>query len=144
VIVDYTEGYPYFIQEYGKIVWDLAPEHEPISETVTREAQRAVEAKLDESFFRVRAERVTELELQYLRATAELGSGERSAGDVAAVLGRTSDQLGPPAPASSTRASSTPRATAAATSPSPNSTATCAATTTSHRPRAGVSGRGGW
>ena len=95
VIVDYTEGYPYFIQEYGKIVWDLAPEDEPISETVAREAQRAVEAKLDESFFRVRAERVTELELQYLRAMAELGPGEQAAGDVAAVLGRTSDQLGP-------------------------------------------------
>lgn len=62
VIVDYTEGYPYFIQEYGKIVWDLAPEGEPIREAVAREAQRAVEAKLDESFFRVRAERVTELE----------------------------------------------------------------------------------
>ena len=33
VIVDYTEGYPYFIQEYGKIVWDVAPEGEPISRT---------------------------------------------------------------------------------------------------------------
>src|SRR5579884_3541865 len=42
VIVNYTEGYPYFIQEYGKIVWDLAPEGEPISEPVAREAQRAV------------------------------------------------------------------------------------------------------
>ena len=95
VIVEYTEGYPYFIQEYGKIVWDLAPEGEPISEAVASEAQRAVEAKLDESFFRVRAQRTTELELQYLRAMAELGTGERSAGDVAAVMGRTSDQLGP-------------------------------------------------
>ena len=95
VIVEYTEGYPYFIQEYGKIVWDLAPEGEPIGERVAQEAQRAVEAKLDESFFRVRAERTTELELQYLRAMAELGSGEQSAGDVAAVMGRTSAQLGP-------------------------------------------------
>ena len=51
VIVDYTEGYPYFIQEYGKIVWDLAPENEPISRRIAQEAQRAVEAKLDESFF---------------------------------------------------------------------------------------------
>ena len=95
VIVDYTEGYPYFIQEYGRIVWDLAPEHEPISRGIALEAQRAVEAKLDESFFRVRAQRVTELELQYVRAMAELGPGEHSAGDVAAVLGRTSNQLGP-------------------------------------------------
>jgi hypothetical protein len=95
VIVDYTEGYPYFIQEYGKIVWDLAPEGEAIGQRVAEEAQRAVEAKLDESFFRVRAERTTELELQYLRAMAELGPGEHSAGDVAAVMGRGSEQLGP-------------------------------------------------
>jgi AAA ATPase domain len=95
VIVDYTEGYPYFIQEYGKIVWDVAPEGEPISRSVAIEAQRAVEAKLDESFFRVRAQRTTELELQYLRAMAELGPDEHSAGDVAAVMSRTSEQLGP-------------------------------------------------
>lgn len=95
VIVAYTEGYPYFIQEYGKIVWDLAPEDEPIGERVARKAQRAVEAKLDESFFRVRAERTTELELHYLRAMAELGPGEQTAGDVAAVMDRASEQLGP-------------------------------------------------
>ncbi len=95
VIVAYTEGYPYFIQEYGKIVWDLAPEDEPISRRIAEEAQRAVEAKLDESFFRVRAQRVTELELQYLRAMAELGPGEHTAGDVAAVMSRSSEQLGP-------------------------------------------------
>jgi AAA ATPase domain len=95
VILDYTEGYPYFIQEYGKIVWDLAPEGEPISWRVAEEAQRAVEAKLDESFFRVRAERTTDLELRYLRAIAELGPDEHGAGDVAAMMGRTSEQLGP-------------------------------------------------
>lgn len=94
-IVDYTEGYPYFIQEYGKIVWDLAPEGEAISRSVAEAAQRTVEAKLDESFFRVRAERTTDLELQYLRAMAELGGGEQTAGDVATVMGRTSEQLGP-------------------------------------------------
>jgi hypothetical protein len=95
VIVAYTEGYPYFLQEYGKIVWDLAPEGEPISRRVAEEAMRAVEDKLDESFFRVRAERTTDLELQYLRAMAELGRGPQRAGDVAAILKRTSEQLGP-------------------------------------------------
>jgi hypothetical protein len=95
VIVDYTEGYPYFVQEYGKIVWDLAPENEPISRRTAEAARSAVEAKLDESFFRVRAERVTELELRYMRAMAELGPDEHTAGEVAAVLGRTSEQLGP-------------------------------------------------
>lgn len=95
VIVTYTEGYPYFVQEYGKIVWDLAPEGLPIGLHVAEEAQRSVEAKLDESFFRVRAQRTTDLELHYLRAMAELGSGEHTAGEVAAVLGRRTEQLGP-------------------------------------------------
>ena len=95
VIVAYTEGYPYFLQEYGKIVWDLAPEGKPISRRVAEEAQRRVEQKLDESFFRVRAERTTELELHYLRAMAELGPAEQTAGDVAALMGRSSEQLGP-------------------------------------------------
>lgn len=94
-IVGYTEGYPYFLQEYGKIVWDAAPEGEVISLAIVNEAQHAVESKLDESFFRVRAERTTELELQYLRAMAELGAGPQRAGDVATVLERTSEQLGP-------------------------------------------------
>jgi hypothetical protein len=94
-IVEYTEGYPYFLQEYGKIVWDLAPEDRPISPQVAEEAQRYVEQRLDESFFRVRAERTSELELHYLRAMAELGTGEQTAGDVAALMGRSSNQLGP-------------------------------------------------
>ena len=94
-IVEYTEGFPYFLQEYGKVVWDLAPEGEPISEAVAVAARQAVEAKLDESFFRVRAERTTELELQYLRAMAELGPEEQTAGAVAAVMGRASTQLAP-------------------------------------------------
>jgi hypothetical protein len=93
-ILDYTEGYPYFLQEYGKLVWDVTP-HPPIDAEHVAAAQDAVEAKLDSSFFRVRAERTTELELRYLRAMAELGPEPQQAKDVAALLGRTSEQLGP-------------------------------------------------
>jgi hypothetical protein len=93
-IVRYTEGYPYFLQEYGKIVWDIAP-GPPIDAQHVGTAQDAVEAKLDSSFFRVRTERTTELELQYLRAMAELGPEPQQAKDVASLLGRTSEQLGP-------------------------------------------------
>jgi hypothetical protein len=96
VIVDYTEGYPYFLQEYGQIVWDLAPENEPISQGVAEQAQRTVEQKLDESFFRFCAQRTTERELHYLRAMVELGPGEQTAGEVAAVTHRATEQLGPP------------------------------------------------
>lgn len=93
-ILDYTEGYPYFLQEYGNVVWDLA-ERSPIALSDVSEARGAVEAKLDEGFFRVRTERATELELRYMRAMAELGPGPQQAKDVGALLGRTSQQLGP-------------------------------------------------
>jgi hypothetical protein len=93
-IVAYTEGYPYFLQEYGSIVWDLDFGSE-ISRSEIDEAQELVEAKLDGSFFKVRAERTTDLELQYLRAMAELGPEPQQARDVAKLLERTSEQLGP-------------------------------------------------
>jgi hypothetical protein len=93
-IVDYTQGYPYFLQEYGKIVWDLTPEP-PVAAEHVRVAREAVEAKLDSSFFRVRAERTTDLELRYLRAMAELGPEPQPAKDVATLLNRTSEQMGP-------------------------------------------------
>lgn len=93
-IVTYTDRYPYFLQEYGKIVWDEAYEPPITLEDVTR-AQPVVEQKLDGSFFRVRADRTTELELAYLRAMAGLGPGPQKALDVARVLRRTSEQLAP-------------------------------------------------
>ena len=93
-IVAYTEGYPYFLQEYGNVLWDLA-ETSPLTATAVRDAREAVEAKLDSGFFRVRAERTTDLELRYMRAMAELGPEPQQARDVAALLGRTSEQLGP-------------------------------------------------
>jgi hypothetical protein len=93
-IIDYTQGYPYFLQEFGKLVWDLAPAS-PIRREVVEEAREAVEAKLVSSFFRVRIDRVTELELQYMRAMAELGPEPHAAKDVAQLMHRTSEQLGP-------------------------------------------------
>lgn len=93
-IVEYTQGYPYFLQEYGKVIWDRASAS-PITLDDVRMVLPLVEARLDEGFFRVRAERCTALELQYLRAMAELGAGPQKASDVAEVLGRRSEQLGP-------------------------------------------------
>lgn len=93
-IIDYTEGYPYFLQEYGKLVWDLT-EAPPIDRAAVLAARPAVEDKLDSSFFKVRADRTTALELQYMRAMAELGSEPQAAKEVARLMGRTSEQLGP-------------------------------------------------
>ncbi len=67
--------------------------------TIAREdialAVPTYEAKLDESFFRVRLDRATEMERIYLRAMAELGPEAQKAQDVAAVIGRKSTQMGP-------------------------------------------------
>lgn len=93
-VVDYTQGYPYFLQEYGKLLWDEASES-PITLEEAQQVQPLVEAKLDEGFFKVRADRTTELELKYLYAMAELGPLPLRASDVARRIGRTTEQAGP-------------------------------------------------
>jgi len=93
-IVDYTEGYPYFLQEYGRIVWDETSDS-PVTTGDARSVLELVEATLDAGFFRVRVERTTELELRYLFAMAELGPEPQGAREVAGRLGRTASQLGP-------------------------------------------------
>lgn len=93
-VVEYTEGYPYFLQEYGKVLWEEASDS-PITRRDAARALPMVDAVLDESFFRVRAERTTEMELKYLYAMALLGSGAHRAKDVARIIRRTTEQAGP-------------------------------------------------
>jgi hypothetical protein len=94
LIVDYTQGYPYFLQEYGRIVWDETSAS-PVTLADVASVLPLVEAGLDESFFRVRAERTTELELRYLYAMAELGPRPHRASEVAGRIQRTVEQAGP-------------------------------------------------
>ncbi len=89
-----TGGYPYFLQELGYAVWTVA-DGPVISREDVEAAVPAYESKLDESFFRVRLDRATELQRAYLRAMAQLGSEPQKASDVADVMGRTSQNLGP-------------------------------------------------
>jgi hypothetical protein len=93
-VVEFTEGYPYFLQEYGNALWNQVDEPLVTAADVSL-SQPTVEAKLDGGFFRVRVERTSELEQRYLRAMAELGSEPQRAKDVAALLGRASEQLAP-------------------------------------------------
>lgn len=93
-IMQVTGGYPYFLQEWGKHVWDIARES-PIDHDVVQLAQPIVIQQLDTSFFRVRLDRLTPLEKRYLRAMAELGAGPHRSGDVARIMGRDVTQLGP-------------------------------------------------
>jgi hypothetical protein len=89
-----TRGYPYFLQEWGKHAWDAA-DASPISLHDVRQATASAIAALDESFFRVRFDRLTPLEKKYLRAMAELGPGPHRSGDIASRLGREVTSLGP-------------------------------------------------
>lgn len=93
-IVDYTEGYPYFIQEYGRAAWNLG-QGLTITRADVEAAGEVVEAELDESFFRGRVQRSSPEELRYMRAMAHLGAQAHKASDVAEVLGKTSEQVAP-------------------------------------------------
>jgi len=89
-----TQGYPYFLQEWGYQAWNRA-DASPISASVLREASAVVLQRLDENFFRVRFDRLTPREKTYLRAMAELGEGHYRTGDIADKLGVKITTLGP-------------------------------------------------
>lgn len=87
-IVEKTQGYPYFLQEWGKHTWDVATTS-PITLDVVKTATQLTIAGLDESFFKVRLERTTPGERRYLRAMADLGPGPHRSGDIANQLLKT-------------------------------------------------------
>jgi hypothetical protein len=94
-IVDVTQGYPYFVQAFGKVVWDVANGPTRITlDDVERSLPVAV-AELDDGFYRARAERTNDTERAYLRAMAELEPGPIKSAEVAARLGRTTNALAP-------------------------------------------------
>jgi len=93
-IIAQTRGYPYFLQEWGKRAWEVA-EASPITEGDIAKASNEAVAALDESFFRVRFDRLTPMEKRYLRAMAHLGPGPHRSGDIAAELGRKVTALAP-------------------------------------------------
>lgn len=82
LILQVTQGYAYFLQEWGSHTW-LAAKQSPILPEAVKQATITAIAALDESFFRVRFDRLTPKEKKYLRAMAELGSGPHRSGDIA-------------------------------------------------------------
>ena len=89
-----TQGYPYFLQEWGYQAWNHALAS-PISLQVVQQTSALVSQRLDENFFRVRFDRLTPREKTFLRAMAELGAGPYRTGDVADALGVKITTLGP-------------------------------------------------
>ena len=89
-----TDGYPYFIQEWGYQSW-LAAAQSPIDLDDVRAATPIALQRLDRSFFRVRFDRLTPSEKRYLRAMAELGPGPHRSGDISALLNAKVTSHGP-------------------------------------------------
>jgi hypothetical protein len=82
-----TKGYPYFLQEWGYMSWNLATAS-PIDLEAVERATAAAIPRLDQNFFRVRFDRLTPGEKSFLRAMAELGPGPQHTGDIANALGK--------------------------------------------------------
>lgn len=93
-IIAVTQGYPYFLQEWSKQAWDVAPTS-PITPHDVQTAEPLTVAALDEGFFKVRFDRCIPSERRYLRAMAELGPGPHRSGDIAAKLNKSVNTLAP-------------------------------------------------
>ncbi len=93
-----TDGYPYFVQAYGKATWDAAPQS-PITDKDVAVAAPTADAELGVGFFGSRYERATPAEREYMRAMADLGAedgdGPVATAAVAALLGRRPASLSP-------------------------------------------------
>ena len=93
-IINQTQCYPYFLQEWGKHLWDVA-ESSPITIASVHVAAAQAVAALDQSFFLVRFDRLTPSEKRYVRAMSQLGPGPHRSGDIANVLARPVSSLAP-------------------------------------------------
>ncbi len=89
-----TQGYPYFLQEWGYQAWNRAPAS-PITLQIVQGATPIVIERLDQSFFRVRFDRLVPSEKRFLRAMAGLGPGPYRSGDIAEALGVKISSIGP-------------------------------------------------
>ena len=89
-----THGYPYFIQEWGYQAWNIAAAS-PITLQIVQTATPEVIRRLDKNFFRVRFDRLTPGEKNFLRAMAYLGPEHHRTGDIATTLGMSVKGIGP-------------------------------------------------
>jgi len=94
LMVRQTQGYPYFLQEWGYHTWEVASASPITPNDVTQATNQALRA-LDQGFFRVRLDRLTPKERSYVRAMAELGPGPHRSGEIAQVLKSEVTAVGP-------------------------------------------------
>lgn len=93
-IVRKTRGYPYFLQEWGYQAWNAA-ERSPIDRQDVEQSSENAVARLDDGFFKVRFDRLTPAERDYVCTMARLGDGPYRSGDIADAMNRQVQKLGP-------------------------------------------------
>jgi AAA ATPase domain len=86
LILEASAGYPHFIQEYGRVLWNEV-ERSPITAREVRSAQALITEALSRRFFRDRFEMASDVEQRYLAAMAELGDGPVRSAEVATRAG---------------------------------------------------------
>ena len=91
-----TDCYPYFLQEYGQQVWKYADKE---TQTITQQAACAAHddfiSELDEGFFKVRHDRASEKELEFMRAMVQCGSLPCQTKQVAQLMHSSYNRIAP-------------------------------------------------
>jgi hypothetical protein len=93
-IIHVTQGYPYFLQQWGYEAWNASTGPTIELADIHRATKLSIR-RLDQSFFRVRFDRLTPKEKDYLRALAELGAAAQRSGNIAARLGAKIQSVAP-------------------------------------------------
>lgn len=92
-VYDQTDGYPYFLQEYGKYIWDVASDGR-ITAQDAREGGTIAQDRLDNGFFKVRYEsKATRAEREFLHAMASCDGPPYAIGHITAALGKSDQRL---------------------------------------------------
>jgi hypothetical protein len=94
IIVERTKGYPFFLQEWASVIWNNAEGPKIDFEDADKSYSETL-ALLDQGFFKVRIDRLTKAEVQFVKAMAQLGDGPYAMADIAKKMNRTQKSLGP-------------------------------------------------
>lgn len=94
-IIEITQGYPYFLQEYGKWVWECKKEESIIDIKIVNKAYDKFEQSLDKAFFKVRHDRATAREIEFMTAMVACEKLPCSTKEIANIMGEPIQAISP-------------------------------------------------
>ena len=94
-IIEITQGYPYFLQEYGKWVWECKKEESIIDIKIVNKAYDKFEQSLDKAFFKVRHDRATAREIEFMTAMVACEKLPCSTKEIANIVGESIQAISP-------------------------------------------------